>query len=245
MSNFGDVKTKLLVKLTESYTSDKKSDVKELLKQVKSNKNLIEMYLFYEDVENKHIPSIDTAKLFVEQVESLLVQKSKLVNESILNLSESLKGVTPNKNEVYECLDILSEDTTLLNIEKKVIAKEKLLKHLTTSKQTQIEESAPHTDNQSLLNAVLVNNFNTKFTDFMNEEQKETFKKIVSMKDEELSIEMSTLKESMTQKFDTLISEESDSMLIEKLKEAKREVSESTMSKFNYYRLVELSKSLD
>ena len=79
----------------------------------------------------------------------------------------------------------------------------------------------------------------------MNEEQKETFKKIVSMKDEELSVEMNTLKESMTQKFDTLISEESDSMLIEKLKEAKREVNESTMSKFNYYRLIELSKSLD
>lgn len=245
MSNFGDVKTKLLVKLTESYTSDKKSDVKELLKQVKSNKNLIEMYLFYEDVENKHIASIDTAKLFVEQVETLLVQKSKLINEGIANLSESLKEVTPNKNEVYECLDILSEDTTLLNIEKKVIAKEKLLKHLTTPKQIQVEESAPHTDNQSLLNAVLVNNFNTKFTDFMNEEQKETFKKIVSMKDEELSVEMNTLKESMTQKFDTLISEESDSTLIDKLKEAKREVNESTVSKFNYYRLIELSKSLD
>lgn len=245
MSNFGDVKTKLLVKLTESYTSDKKSDVKELLKQVKSNKNLIEMYLFYEDVENKHIPSIETAKLFVEQIETLLIQKSKLINEGISNLTESLKEVTPNKNEVYECLDILSEETTLLNVEKKVVAKEKLLKHLTSPKQIQIEESTPHTDNQSLLNAVLVNNFNTKFTDFMNEEQKETFKKIVSMKDEELSTEMNTLKESMTQKFDTLISGESDSMLIDKLKEAKKEVNESTVSKFNYYRLIELSKSLD
>ena len=79
----------------------------------------------------------------------------------------------------------------------------------------------------------------------MNEEQKETFKKIVSMKDGELSVEMNTLKESMTQKFDTLISGESDSTLIDKLKEAKKEVNESTVSKFNYYRLIELSKSLD
>jgi succinate dehydrogenase flavin-adding protein (antitoxin of CptAB toxin-antitoxin module) len=116
---------------------------------------------------------------------------------------------------------------------------------LTSPKQTQVSESTVHTDNQSLLNAVLVNNFNTKFTDFMNEEQKESFKKIVTMKDDELSTEMSSLKESMTQKFDKLISEESDSTLIDKLSQAKKEVTESTVSKFNYYRLVELSKSLD
>jgi succinate dehydrogenase flavin-adding protein (antitoxin of CptAB toxin-antitoxin module) len=130
-------------------------------------------------------------------------------------------------------------------VEKKVVAKEKLLKNLTSPKQTQVSESTVHTDNQSLLNAVLVNNFNTKFTDFMNEEQKESFKKIVTMKDDELSTEMSSLKESMTQKFDKLISEESDSTLIDKLSQAKKEVTESTVSKFNYYRLVELSKSLD
>ncbi len=245
MSNFGDVKTKLLVKLAESYTTDNKSGVKDLLKQVKSNKDLVEMYLFYEDIENKHIPSVETAKLFVEQIETLLIQKSKQLGESLTNLSNLLKDVSTDKNEIYECLDILSEDVTLLNVEKKVVAKEKLLKSLTTSKVNHVSESPVHTDNQSLLNAVLVNNFNTKFTDFMNEEQKETFKKIVSMKDVELSVEMTSLKESMSGKFDKLISEETDSALIDKLNQAKREVTESTVNKFNYYRLIELSKSLD
>jgi len=37
------------------------------------------------------------------------------------------------------------------------------------------------------------------------------FKKIVSMKDVELSVEMTSLKESMSGKFDKLISEETDS----------------------------------
>jgi hypothetical protein len=245
MSNFGDVKTKLLVKLAESYTTDNKSGVKDLLKQVKSNKDLVEMYLFYEDIENKHIPSVETAKLFVEQIETLLIQKSKQLGESLTNLSNLLKDVSTDKNEIYECLDILSEDVTLLNVEKKVVAKEKLLKSLTTSKVNHVSESPVHTDNQSLLNAVLVNNFNTKFTDFMNEEQKETFKKIVSMKDVELSEEMTSLKESMSGKFDKLISEETDSALIDKLNQAKKEVTESTVNKFNYYRLIELSKSLD
>jgi succinate dehydrogenase flavin-adding protein (antitoxin of CptAB toxin-antitoxin module) len=235
----------LLVKLAESYTTDNKSGVKDLLKQVKSNKDLVEMYLFYEDIENKHIPSVETAKLFVEQIETLLIQKSKQLGESLTNLSNLLKDVSTDKNEIYECLDILSEDVTLLNVEKKVVAKEKLLKSLTTSKVNHVSESPVHTDNQSLLNAVLVNNFNTKFTDFMNEEQKETFKKIVSMKDVELSEEMTSLKESMSGKFDKLISEETDSALIDKLNQAKKEVTESTVNKFNYYRLIELSKSLD
>lgn len=245
MSNFGDVKTKLLVKLTESYTSDNKTDVKDLLKQIKSNKNLIEMYLFYEDIENKHFSNSETAKLFVEQIEVLLIQKSKLLGESVSNINTLLKNVTPLNNEIYECLDTLSEDVNLLNVEKRVNAKQKLISHLTSPKRTQVSETPIHTDNQSLLNAVLVNNFNTKFTDFMNEEQKETFKKIISMKSDELNSEMNSLKENMSQKIEKLLSESSDSAFVNKLNEVKRNISESETNKFNYYRLIELSKNLD
>jgi len=245
MSNFGNVKTKLLVKLTESFTSDKKSDVKDLLKQIKSNKNLIEMYLFYEDVENKHIPNVDTARLFVEQIENLLVEKSKLLGEEEFNLSNILKSVTPLKNEIYDCLDVLSEQSSLLNVEKKVNAKQRLISHLTSPKSSNVSESTSYTDNQSLLTAVLVNNFNTKFTDFMNEEQKETFKKIVSMKSEELNREMNSLRESMSQKIEKILTESSDSSLLTKLTEVKKNITESEISKFNYYRLIELNKNLD
>lgn len=245
MSNFGDVKTQLLVKLTEYFTSDKKSDVKDLLKQIKSNKNLIEMYLFYGDVENKHIPNVDTARLFVEQIENLLVEKSKLLDEEVSNLSNILKSVTPLKNEVYDCLDVLSEQTSLLNVERKVNAKQRLISHLTSPKSYNVSESTSYTDNQSLLTAVLVNNFNTKFTDFMNEEQKETFKKIVSMKPEELNTEMNSLRESMSQKIEKILTSSSDSSLLTKLTEVKKNIAESEISKFNYYRLIELNKNLD
>jgi len=245
MSNFGNVKTKLLVKLTESFASDKKSDVKDLLKQIKSNKNLIEMYLFYGDVENKHIPNVDTARLFVEQIETLLVEKSKLLDEGVSNLSNILKSVTPLKNEVYDCLDVLSEQTSLLNVERKVNAKQRLISHLTSPKSSNVSESASYTNNQSLLTAVLVNNFNTKFTDFMNDGQKETFKKIVSMKPEELNTEMNSLRESMSQKIEKILKENSDSFLLTKLTEVKKDITESEISKFNYYRLIELNKNLD
>lgn len=245
MSNFGEIKTKLLVKLTESYTSDNKSDVKELLKQIKSDKNLIEMYLFYEDVENKNISDKETAKLFVEQIESLLMDKSKSISESVKKIKSKLNDISIDKNEIYESLDIISEGNSLLNVEKKVEAKQKLISHLTTPKTAELAESSVHTDNHTLLNAVLVNNFNTKFTDFLNEEQKDTFKKITSLSESELMNEMNSLKESMIQKFDKILSEEVDSSLINKINDVKKEVNSSPVSKINYYRMIELNKSLD
>lgn len=244
MSNFGNVKVKLLNKLTESYTSDNKSEVKEILKQIKSNKNLSEMYLFYEDVENKNISNSETAKLFVEQIESLLIEKSKVIKESCKSLDKVLGDVSVEKNEIYECLDIISEENTLSNVEKKVESKQKLISFLTKKKSNQVAESSTHTDNQSLLNAVLVNNFNTKFVDFMNEEQKETFKKIVSMNETELKSEMESLRESLNTKIDSLLTE-SDNELRDKLTNVKNDINESSTSKYNYFRLVELKNSLD
>lgn len=244
MTNFGTLKTQLLTKLTELYSSDSKSEVKEILKQIKSDKNLSEMYMFYENIENKNISSNETAKLFVEQIESLLIKKTNEIKKSCKSLSKVLGNVSIEKNEIYECLDVISEETTLLNVEKKVESKQKLISHLIKEKSTQVSESSTHTDNQSLLNAVLVNNFNTKFIDFMNESQKETFKKIISMNETELKCEMETLKESLNIKIDTLLIE-SDDELRNKLTNVKNDVNQSSESKYNYFRLVELRDSLN
>ena len=50
MTNFGELKTKLLTKLTESYTSNNKGEIKDLVNKLKSNKSLSEMYVFYENI---------------------------------------------------------------------------------------------------------------------------------------------------------------------------------------------------
>ena len=69
MTNFGELKTKLLTKLTESYTSNNKGEIKDLVNKLKSNKSLSEMYMFYENIENLNISSKDKAKLYVESIE--------------------------------------------------------------------------------------------------------------------------------------------------------------------------------
>jgi hypothetical protein len=65
MKNFGTLKSKILVKLTEAYENKNMSEVKDILKSIK-NKKFGELYLFYEDVESKYyFDDKSTATLFV------------------------------------------------------------------------------------------------------------------------------------------------------------------------------------
>ena len=66
MKKFGVIKTKILNKLTESYANENKAEIKDILTLIKENKEFKEMYLFYEEIENKYIEDKETAKLYVE-----------------------------------------------------------------------------------------------------------------------------------------------------------------------------------
>ena len=195
MSNFGKLKSKLLTKLTESYNSGNKNEIKRLIKKIKSNKNLVEVHNFYEEMENTYFQHIDSAKLYVETLEPHFINRMKLISGDCKDLNKLLKDVVSESNELYECLDILSEENNIHNISKKIESRKKLIDFLVTEKPKKVvEESSVRIDNDSLLNAVLVNNFNIKFSDFLNESQKESFSKIMSMSNEELINEMSLVR---------------------------------------------------
>ena len=72
MNKFGIIKSKLLTKLTESYANENKAEIKDILTTIKENKDFKEMYLFYEEIENKYIDDKETAQLFVEGVINIL-----------------------------------------------------------------------------------------------------------------------------------------------------------------------------
>ncbi|MFN9958696.1 MAG: hypothetical protein ACK55I_36865, partial [bacterium] len=116
MTNFGELKTKLLTKLTESYTSNNKGEIKDLVNKLKSNKSLSEMYMFYENIENLNIPSKDKAKLYVESIEPILIEKMKSLKKDLKDFGKSLKDVVTESNSLYNDLDVLSEETNMHNI---------------------------------------------------------------------------------------------------------------------------------
>ena len=245
MSNFGKLKSKLLTKLTESYNSGNKNELKDLIKKLKSNKNLVEMHNFYEEMESMYFPNKDAAKLYVETLEPQLIEKMNSIKSDCKGLNKSLKDVVSESNEVYGFLDILSEDNNIHNISKKIDARENFINFLTTKKTVKKEEEPTvQFENHTLLNTVLVGNFNTKFTDFLNDEQKETFTKIVSMTESELETETQKIKSEINQKIESILKESTDGLMNEKLNKVKEDLNESELTKYNYFKMTELKKGL-
>ena len=249
MNKFGELKSKMLTKLTESYTKENKSEVKDILKTIKENKDFKEMYLFYEEIENKYIEDKETAKLYVEGVSTMLLQSMTKEELSVFceSLNKKLGDVEIKTNELYESLDQLTIKDTLSNIENKVVAKKKLVEHLTTKKDVNETKKVVYSQNENLLHAVLANNFNVLYSNTLSESQQEELKNILSIPSEELESKIVELKESITNQVNTLLNEAvaNDSEIVSKLNKVKNEVDEMETSRYNYYRLTELKNGLN
>jgi hypothetical protein len=248
MNKFGALKSKLLNKLTESYANENKTEIKNILATIKENKDFKEMYLFYEEIENKYIEDKETAKLYVEGLNTYFGQP--IGNWDSLNmfcesLNTKLGEVEIETKELYESLDMLSEKDSLSNIEKKVIAKKKLVEHLTTKKEIKESKDSTVVPNETLLQAVLANNFNVLYSNTLSESQKEELKNILSISYDDLITKSNELQESIINQVSTLLSESNDPDLTTKLNKVKDEVSQMTTSKYNYYRLTELKNGLN
>ncbi len=248
MNKFGTVKSKILNKLTESYKKEDKSEMKDILKTIKENKEFKEMYLFYEEIENKYIEDKETAKLYVEGLNTYFGQpigNSTNLNVFCESIHKKLEDVNVISNELYESLDVLSEKDSLSNIEKKVIAKKKLIEHLITKKEIKESKETTLVPNETLLNAVLANNFNVLYSNTLSESQKEELKNILSISHEDLITKTSELQESILNKVDSLLTESNDLELKNKLDSVKKEVNEMSPSRYNYFRLSELKNGLN
>jgi len=245
MTNFGELKSKLLTKLTESYTNKKNTELKDLVTKLKSNKQLSEMYLFYEGVENLNIKTKEKAKLYVESIEPILVEKRESLKKDMKEFGKLLKDVVAENNDLYNDLDILSEENTIHNISKKIDARENLINYLVSEKKKETTETpSVQIENYSLLNAVLVNNFNIKYGDFLKGNDKELFESIMSMNNDELINETNTIKNELNNKINSLLSESQDEAMTKKLNNVMSEINNKEITKFNYYKLVELKKGL-
>jgi hypothetical protein len=248
MKKFGVIKTKLLSKLTESYANENKAEIKDILTTIKENKDFKEMYLFYEEIENKYIEDKETAKLYVEGLNTYFGQPMgnwNSLNMFCESLNTKLGEIEIETKELYESLDMLSEKDSLSNIEKKVIVKKKLVEHLTTKKEIKESKDSTIVPNETLLQAVLANNFNVLYSNTLSESQKEELKNILSISYDDLVTKSNELQESIINQVSTLLSESNDTDLSTKLKAVKDEVTHMYPSRYNYYRLTELKNGLN
>jgi hypothetical protein len=245
MNNFGKIKSKLLKTITEAYEQGElKNNTKNLIKVVKKNKDFKEMYMFYEEIENKYFDDKEVARLYVEEIGNILKQKASKVKDFCEVINMSVYNAQIDENELYDSIDQLLEEDSLKNIDKKVVAKKKLVEHLTTKKEIKESQLDTYTSNENLLHAVLANNFNVLYTNNLNEEQQEELKTILSISNEDLVSKTTELKESILNRVGSLLSESNDNDLTTKLGKVKDEVQEMDLSKYNYYRLTQLKNGL-
>jgi len=242
MATFGNIKNKILVKLTESYgKKDFKNNLNTYFKPITKNDTLKEMYSLYEELEGKTFEDKETATLYVEELSRILKEKTSEIQTDLNQLNETLSNVESKSNDLYESIDSLSTPDNLSNISDKVIAKKYLVEHLTKNKSKEsltVDEGV----NESLLNSVLVNNFNVSFDKTLNEEEKGRLKNILSLNQEDLETKFEELTESIKGKLDSIV--ESDAEFKSKSIEVKTEINEMNQSKYNLYRLEELFNNL-
>ena len=245
MNKFGQLKIKILQKLSDAYVSGNKSKMKEILTEVTRNKDFKELYLFYEEIENKYIENKEDARLFVEEITPLLKEKIKKSSKFCKELNKKLGDVTILENTLYIYLDKISENDTLKNAHTKIDAKQKLVEHLITKKESKEELIKEFTSNEKLLHAVFANDFNVLYSNILNEEQKEELKKILTITHDELQSNFKTIKEEVTEKMNKMIVEEKNEEVKTKLQQVLSELSDKMdVSKFNYYKLSQLKNGL-
>jgi hypothetical protein len=245
MKKFGIIKSKILSKLTESYSEGNKDNIKNIIKLIKDNKDFRELYLLYEDMETKYFSDKETAQFYVNELSNSLKGRINNVKSICEKIDSVIGDVETTHQDLYDTLDYLLQEDSLMNLEKKVRAKIDLVEHLTKKKEITETKKDGTIQNENLLFAVLANNFNVLYDKTLSESEKDILKKIVSMSDDELEIKTKELKESITLRIELLINESTEEEIKNKLNKVKDEVLNKDKSRISYYRLVELKNGLD
>jgi len=242
MKKFGELKTKILKRITELYNNGEKGEVKKIFSLIMEDENFKKLYLFYDNFEKKFIDDVDVVDEYLNEVSIELKTLRTDIHETF-NKIESLVGeVEIIPNVIYENLDILSERRKLSNIEDKVVAKKILKEHLIFEKEDNSVDS--FTLNENLLHTVMTNNFNLLYSNLLSEEEQTELQGILKMSTEELSNSIGELKEEILTNVETLLSENKSPELTEKLNNVKTELDDIQPTKYNYFRIKTLKDNL-
>jgi len=244
MNGIGNIKSRLLGKLTESYSNRDKSEMKEIINLVRENKEFVELYLFYEEIEKKYIDDRQIAEQFIAEITPILKSKVEKVSDFCNKLDKKIGNVVEMNVPVYDDLDKLLEEDSLSNIDKKLIARKNLLKHLLTEKDDVVTESTTLVKNENLYHAILVNNFNVLYENELTDDERNELKEFISISDQEIRTKTEELKEEILGKVSSLLVEDADQTLVQKLEDVKNEVTRMKPTKYNLYKLQQLKSGL-
>lgn len=241
---FGKTKNRIDSILVNTFSKKPKfkKAFHDLMEGLKNNQTNREFFVLYSQLETKSFDTKKDAEEYLnESIKTLQSKKSK-VNLKTVNTSinEYKSYVGEKTNPLYESIDTLVFNENALDIEKRIEAKNLIVKKLQSKPSTFVCES-------KIPNSLLINlsakNFNKKYGN-LTEDDKTKFKSLMGTDTNKIENEIDSLVEEVSNKLDTLIKETKDSNLLSKLKDTKDKIVESKKNKVSLYKIKELNKTL-
>ena len=192
MKNFGLLKEYFNHKLTESIikkNDDGKKVFKQYLKMIKENEILKTQFYVYNNITNKYISDSIEAKDYIKENLELLKKFSKedilKTNKKLFSLLENVKENNYEFKEIHECISKLIFTNKTPNTLDTIIESINVLKNHMIKEKVNETSEYEHSDlPPSVLTKIVVNKFNSKYSD-ISESEKTIIKTILSSTEEE------------------------------------------------------------
>jgi len=234
MKTFGTIKTKIEDKLTDSY---KKNTFKKELKKFKSlvleDKNIAQIYHIYDNLSKPQGYSEETSKLFLD--EAINMVKKSIEKTDFKKLNEWISDVKSENR--YSHIDMIVE------------GKVQQIESIINSKKLIIENLQKKQDKKEVINLPLktmlgvANKALSSIVSNLNEEEKKELTHIISLSENDIKIQFSDLKESTIKKLESLLLEQTDVELVNKIQDTITKIKDETPGSLSLYKLLTLNKT--
>jgi len=244
MNKFGNIKSKIEKVLVSSYGKDSfKNNLKEFKSRILGDKNLAEAYYLYDELNSQ---KGFTKEIATEYVNESFEKLNDIINNNSMKIQELSEWVNSILSESvendYVDIDNIIYEKSLTKLEVVVESKLKIQNRLTETKLEDVIKESVNLPLSTMLK-IASNTFNKEF-DSISESDKGELKNLLSMSKEQISTEITTLKESVINKLQTTINENNDKEITSKISQTIQKINESENTLISLYKLKQLHEGL-
>lgn len=238
---FGILKSKIEETLLESYkTKTFKEEFKNFKKYVLENKNVSKLFYLYDGLTTNKGLSKDIVDSYINECVTIYENTiNKIDTKSLSGLNKWVSNT--NSKNIYEDIDTLFSNN-VLNITSKIEVRKTISENL--QKEVVVVEStfAGNVPFKSMVN--IVNSTAKKYIESLNESDKKELMSILTEDEKVLEKKFETLKSEAIGKLNSVIIEEVDVEVKNKVKETMTKLTSESFTKLGYYKLTKLNENL-
>ena len=235
MKNFGLIKTKIEDKLVESYSKNSiKNELKKFKLLVIENRNALQLYHLYDNLSTPQGRNDEDSKLFLGEAINMINNLRKTTNLEKIN--EWVKDVKSENR--YSDIDMVVEGN-VTKIDLIVASKKNIVENLKRKKETKEVINLPLKTMLKVANKTL-----SEAISSLDEKEKTELTSILSLSGHEFNKQFGELKENTIKKLESLLTEQTDADMTNKVSETLSRVKNETPNNLNFYKLQKLNESL-